>query len=60
VHKERMAKTLTALILGIALMFGGMAGRAAAGTGELERIWYDANYGSGGHYYRSKGGRRIV
>ena len=52
-QKGRMARILLACVFGLVLTLGGMTGTAAAEGNGIQFMWYDANYGAGGQYYRS-------
>ena len=47
------ARVFMVLIVGLALVFSTAGGRVSAEPDGLELMWYDANYGEEGAYYKS-------
>lgn len=52
-HSGGKARVFMALIVGLTLVFSTASGRVSAEPGGLELVWYDANYGQDGAYYKS-------
>jgi hypothetical protein len=52
-HSGGRARVFMAFVVGLALVFSTAAARVSAGSDGLELMWYDANYGKEGAYYKS-------